>query len=47
MVEWDGNIVEGKDRMQTLPLDVELEPRVVASVDISKVESEIIDNSMG
>jgi hypothetical protein len=46
MLDWEGNMVEKRDRVQILLSEVEIDSTMVSSAEISKLETEIIDERM-
>ena len=42
--DWEGNMIKNKDTVQTLISEVEVDSMMVASSDISIIESKFIDN---
>ena len=46
MLDWEGNMVEKKDRMQILLSEVEIDAMTISSAQISKLETKFIDERM-
>ena len=44
MLDWQGNILEKKDRQRIMLSYIEADPMMIASLQISKYESNVIDN---
>ena len=44
MLDWQGNILEKKDRQRIILSDIEPDPMMVASLQISTDNSNVIDN---
>ena len=44
MLDWQGNILEKKDRQRIILSDIEADPMMVASLQISTDNSNVIDN---
>ena len=44
MIDWEGNMIEKKDRVQILLSDIEDDPAIAASVQVSSIETRFVDD---
>ena len=44
MLDWEGNMIEKKDRVQILLSDIEDDPAIAASVQVSSIETRFVDD---